>query len=306
MNFTITLVAVAVMLLYAVPGYLMMKTKLVSADTIPAFAKLLLYVCQPCLIVYTFTKTEFSMKFLGDWILFFLVTLFLQIFMLVLFSLIFKKKSNEVKFRIFTVATAMGNIGFFGVPLLEAVLPEYPEAVAFSTAFTLSMNLLSWTVASAIITRDKKYISLKKVVFNPAFLSILVALPIFITGFQFPVQINDMITLLGKMTTPLCMIIMGMRLATVKVKSMFNQPLQYLAVLVKQVAYPLLALALISLFDVDAQMKQTLFILCCCPIASMVLNFAEVLGEGQENAANDVLLGTAASVLTIPLMLLLF
>ena len=42
-----------------------------------------------------------------------------------------------------------------------------------------------------------------------------------------------------------------------------------------------------------------------CPAASVVLNFAEMLGEGQETAANLVLLSTMLSALTIPLMVLL-
>jgi predicted permease len=42
-----------------------------------------------------------------------------------------------------------------------------------------------------------------------------------------------------------------------------------------------------------------------CPVASVVLNFAEMLGEGQETAANLMLLGTSLSVLTIPVMVLL-
>ena len=41
-------------------------------------------------------------------------------------------------------------------------------------------------------------------------------------------------------------------------------------------------------------------ILCATPVASVVLNFAEMLGEGQENAANLVLLGTSLSVVSIP------
>ena len=48
-----------------------------------------------------------------------------------------------------------------------------------------------------------------------------------------------------------------------------------------------------------------MFILCAAPVASVVLNFAEMLGEGQENAANLVLLGTVFSVATLPVMTLL-
>ena len=48
-----------------------------------------------------------------------------------------------------------------------------------------------------------------------------------------------------------------------------------------------------------------MFVLTCCPVASVVLNFAELLGEGQEDAADMLLLGTILSVVTMPVMLLL-
>ena len=42
MNFLVTLSAVGVMLLYALPGFLLVKLKAVSADAIPSFSKVLL------------------------------------------------------------------------------------------------------------------------------------------------------------------------------------------------------------------------------------------------------------------------
>ena len=46
-NFLITVGTVAVMLAYAVPGFLFIKTKLIPEKHIPSFARPLLYVCQP-------------------------------------------------------------------------------------------------------------------------------------------------------------------------------------------------------------------------------------------------------------------
>ena len=60
MSFHITLLAVAVMLLYALPGWLLVRTKIVKGDAIHNFSKVLLYVCQPCLTVYSFGRVEFS------------------------------------------------------------------------------------------------------------------------------------------------------------------------------------------------------------------------------------------------------
>lgn len=305
MSFQITLVTVAVMLLYAVPGYLLVKTKAVSQNAIPAFAKLLMYVSQPCLTVYSLTKVNFSMKVFRDMGLFFLITMVLQMAVMGTVFVLLRSKRKQVSYRVCNVAMCFGNVAFLGVPLVEQLLPEYPEAVVLSSAFFLTMNVLGWTAASAIITQDKSYISIKKILLNPGVLALVVALPLFFTSTKLPDKLNDMVTLLGRMSTPLCMLIMGMRLAVVKIKPIFTSKMNYLTVIIKQMIFPLIALAVISFFPVDAGFKKTLFILCCAPVASVVLNFAEMLGEGQESAANLVLLGTLSSVITIPLMMLL-
>ncbi len=55
----------------------------------------------------------------------------------------------------------------------------------------------------------------------------------------------------------------------------------------------------------ERQYVQTIYIICCVPVGNLVLSFSEVLGEGQDVAANVVLLSTFLSMVTIPLMLLI-
>jgi len=216
-----------------------------------------------------------------------------------------RKKLDEVPFRICTAASAMGNLGFMGIPLLNALLPHYPQAVAFATTFFLAMNILMWTVVSYIYTLDKRYISIKKVFLNPSVIGMMIALIFFFADYHFTGQAGDAIALVSKMSTPICMILLGMRLALIPIKSMFTNKVQYLAIGLKLIAFPLLALALCSLLPLDKNYVSTIYILCSVPAANVVLSFAEMLGEGQQTAANVVLLSTLLSAVTMPLMLML-
>lgn len=311
-EFKTTLIMVAIMLAYAIPGFLLIKVKAVKSDHISSFSKLLMFVCQPALTLYSFNKANFT-KELGVNLLIFLgIITLVQLVFIGGFYLIFRKKMSDVRYRITTVATTLSNCSFLGVPLLEAIFPNAPNVAVYSMMYFLSMSLLGWTLVSAIITRDRKYISVKKILLNPATLSIAVSLPFFFTGFKISAdngqllgQIENMINILGKMTTPLCMLVMGMRLATIKFKSLFSNWMQYFAVVVNQVVFPLCVLGLLMLFGVDEELKWCMFIMCACPIAAVVQNYAEILGEGQDTAANMVLFGTIASIVTLPLMALL-
>lgn len=304
--FLIALSTVLVMLLYAVPGFLMVRTKLVPSSGISNFAKLLMYVCQPALIIYSFMQAEFSVSLLWDMLFVFVFSLALMTVVIIICRfIVLRHKVSDVKYRIYTLAICFSNCAFMGVPILEALLPDYPQAVAFSAMFSLAMNILGWTLGSAVITNDMKYMSVKKIVLNPAVLALIVAVPLFVTGWKLPAELDNMITLLGRMTTPLCMLIMGMRLATMPFGAVFARPMQYLIVVLKQIVFPFIALLILMPLPVDQNLKISVYIMTACPVASVVLNFAEMLGEGQEQAASLVLLGTSLSAVTIPLMVLL-
>ena len=144
MSMTVAFKTVLVMLLYALPGYIMIKTKLIAKDMISAFAKLLLYLCQPALIIYTLTSVPFSKElFIRVVISFVFMTLF-HCFALLLVYVLLKNKTDDVKYRIYNLSTALGNYGFMGIPVLKAMLPEYPEAMAFCAMVSLSLNIIGW------------------------------------------------------------------------------------------------------------------------------------------------------------------
>ena len=75
--------------------------------------------------------------------------------------------------------------------------------------------------------------------------------------------------------------------------------------IVASVFCTLLAFALVFFLPIPKDIAMTFFIVSACPAASVVLNFAEIIGEGQREAANIVLLGTILSVATLPVVMLL-
>lgn len=304
-TFLIALGVVATMLLYAMPGFILIKTKIVKKDQISAFAKLLMYVLSPCLVFNSLTRNQFTKELVKEMIIAFVFIFLAFLIGLITFLFVFKKKREDVRYRIYNLATTFANCAFMGVPILEALFPNYPQAIAFSAMASLALNILGWSVASYIISQDKRYISARKILLNPATIALVVAIPFFVFQIQIPDLINNMIVLLAKMTTPLCMLIMGMRLACAEPKKVFLVPSQYLIVAIKQIIFPLITFLILLPLPLANEMKASLYILMACPVASVVLNFAEMIGEGQEQASSLVLLGTLLSSITIPVMSLI-
>ena len=293
------------MLCYAIPGFIFVKTKAIKPESIGAFARVLLFVCQPALFLYSFNAATYSPAFFAQMGIFFGLCMGMQILVMVGLMLILKRRFDDVRNRICTIASALANVGFFGVPLLEAILPGHPEAVVFSTVFSVSLNLLSWTLAVGIISWDRKKMSIRNMIVNPTTVSLLVALPLFFTSTKLPTVIAPIIELLARMTTPMCMLILGMRLATVTPKELFCNPRIYLSTAIKNVVYPLLSFLIIYFVPLPTYVKITFFVLGCCPSASMVLNMAELVKEGQTHAACSVLISTLSCIFTVPLLALM-
>lgn len=304
MNFLLTFQSVAILLVYAIPGYLLIKCKMLKAEHIASFSTVLLYVCLPSQSLYSFQVTDFTTEFFIQMSIFFALAVVTELIMLALVWFMFRKKS-DVGHKLVTVASAFGNVGFLGVPLVEALLPEYPEAVCFSAVFMVALNLLAWTVGLFIITGDKKFLSFKKVFLNPQMLILVVALPLFFTNTKLPEPLFNAVNIMGKGTTFLCMLILGMRFATVDKKKVFTDKNNYIGSFMKLIAFPSLAFFLSFALPIDSEIIKVLFILCCCPTASIVHNLAEIHRTGQEEASNLVLTSTLFSIITIPLMLLL-
>lgn len=301
--FQAALFQVLVMAAYAVPGFLLVKTKLVGESNISAFAKVLLFVCQPALSLYSFNKADFTPALFKQMAAFFGLSIALQLAVILILFAIFSKK--EERYRILMLSCVLGNVGYLGVPLLEAVLPEYPQAIVLSATYSVGMNLISWTIGCFVISGDKKYISVKKMLLNPQMIALVVALPLFFCKVKYPQLIGDGVAILGRMSTPLCMIILGMRLAVAPKRELLTTGTVYLSSVIKLVILPLAAFVTCWFLPLPYFVRATFFILSCCPTASVVLNLAEMFGNGQKYAAYSVLMSTILCIATIPLMTLL-
>ena len=306
MQFGFVALNVGIMLLSAVPGFVFAKTKFMKAESISTLAKLLLYFCQPCLSIYSFQKVQYSKELFLNMLLFFAISFCIQNLVLIILKITYSKKSEDARFKVATVAPVLGNVGFLGIPLLEALLPQNPEVIAYAATFIIGMNITSWTFGAFVLTGDKSFIKPKKIFLNPPVLTLFITLPLFFTKTSLPDVLLNFVTIPAKFSTPLCMIILGMRFATTNLKEMFTSPTVYISTILKLIIFPLFTFLLTYWLPIDYSMKVTIFILCACPTASVVLSLAEISNTGgQKYAAYTILMTTICCSITIPLLLMI-
>ena len=281
--FTIALSNVILTLFYAIPGFALCKSKKATAKHLPTLSAVLVYICSPCMIISAFLGLDYRPEDFKRMGIFFVITLVLQSAFMLILRLIFAKSFSDSKYRMLTIGSVMGNVGFFGLPIIRAMLPESPEAACYSAVYVLSMNMLVFTAGVFCLTGDKKFMSVKNAFINPSSLAAVVAIPLYISG----------------------TIILGIRLAEVDFKSLSMRPFVYLTCACKLLVYPLFCYGAVYFLPLDAAFKASVLILSSVPCASIILNLAEMHKSETELAANSVLLSTLICFITIPLLALL-
>jgi len=306
MEFKTTLINVLMMIFYLLIGYVLAKCDKACDKHARTISSLLLYVCGPAMVISAFLSLEYNQNDLKQMGFFFIVTLILQIIVILILFLILRIKYSDAKYRILTFGAVCGNVGFFGLPLVRAIFPNDPIVSCYSSVYVMSMNLIAFTLGVFLITQDNKFVSLKAAILNPTTLAILVALPLYIFKVQFPATITDTINLLGKMSTPLCMIVLGLRMSAMNILSIFKNKFTYLACLLKLIIFPLFCyLCVYFIPGLDNTFKACILILSAAPSGAIILSLAELHQTEQDLCASVVLLCTLLCVITIPVLSLI-
>lgn len=287
------------------PGFCLTKANVLKEEHIKGFAVFLLYVCSPALSIYSFQQAECNMEILINIGILLLVTTFMQVLIMGIGFLInIKTYKIDGASRVATVAAAFGNVGFFGVPILQALLPDHPEAMVYSAVMSVMMNLIGWTLGMFMMSGDRKHVSVKNFLINPTTLCLLIALPLFFTNTSFPKPVMNFVEFFSKMSTPTAMTVLGMRLAFVKFKDLMDYR-QVVAIFLKLIALPLITFGIMYALPVDETLKISTYILSCMPPAAITLNFAELSNTSPKTAANIVVVGSLLVAITLPVLLLI-
>ena len=306
MEFTVTLYNVLIMFFYMIPAYILIKVGKAEPAHAKTVSAILLYISFPCMVFNSFQSLKFGWDNLGNVFLFFLVTLILIILDIAICFLILRKKYDQPKYRMLSIASAFGNVGFLGTPLISGLYPQSAIVVCYSSIYTASMTIMGFTIGVYALTANKEFMSLYSALYNQGTIAIAFAVIIYLTEWLFPKILGDAVSLLAKMSTPLCMHILGMRLATVNLLDLFKRPFVYVTCFIKLFVFPLVAYLIVYFIPFfDEEFKSSIFILSGTPCAAVILSLAELHSTEQELSANVVLVSTIVCVITLPILTLI-
>ena len=302
---------VIVFVALALPGYILVKTKVLKQEQSGALSKLLMYVGMPFLILTsTINNITFNSSLLA---LIGIVAVIGIVYTLVMFfvskplTAMEKEEKTRGMMRFSAVFT---NNGFLGIPLAMAVFGAGSKVLMVLIIINIITNILMYTLGIYLISGDKSRISWKKALLNPVLIAFVIGIILNLLKVKdYVPEISTFSTHFSNIVTPISMTILGMKMGGVQVLSLFKSWKTYYVSALKLVAFPVLIVAILFAFKaiftnglVDADMIIGVFIAFAMPTAGLASTFADGFNGDTENAVAFTLGSTILSILTIPVL----
>ena len=307
-DFFLTLEKVAVLFLLIVIGFIAGKLKLISEQGQKDITQLVLYVTMPATI-FSAMQLEMSQERLNTAFLVLGVMVFCYFIMFIV-GFISSKRLPLTKGQkdIFQTALLLSNTSFMGYPIVQSLLGQ--EALFYAVVGAgFIFETVSWSLGVYLISRngsESAGFNWKKVVFSPGILSIVVGLIFF--GFQWsvPEPINSVINMMSPATSPLAMIVIGLMLSRSNLKEAFQNKFIYLASALKLLVVPIIITLALKAFGISGPALVIPVIMISMPTATYVAMFSGNYGNDSKFASQIVFMTSLLSMITIPIVTLLF
>ena len=272
-------------------------------------AKLVTQVALPCYMLYTITQSFTA----ADLLKMLPALRFPALSMVILLGIatgvarIFAVRQDRR--GLFISMFFNSNTIFVGLPINQALFGD--ASIPYVLIYYMCNTTFFWTLGTYLIQRDGEgeaqfdlKTSLKKV-FSPPLMGFLLGLVLVMLQIKLPAFLASDLQYLGNLTTPLSMIFIGLSVSHVGVKQLVLGKEQLLILLGRFLVAPLLMASIVYWMPLPNLMKQVFIIQSAMPVMTNAPVVARLYGADSDYAAVMVTETTLATMVVIPILMLL-
>ena len=158
-----------------------------------------------------------------------------------------------------------------------------------------------YTLGVYLVSGDRKSMNLLKAFLNPVLIAFIVGIILNLVNInKYVPEVSKYASHFSNLVTALSMTILGIKMASVKLRSIFAKGSTYWVSAVKLLIMPALIVAI--MFSLDKYMVIGAFIAFAMPTAGLASTFADQYDGDAENAVAFTLGTTVFCVLTLPVL----
>lgn len=207
---------------------------------------------------------------------------------------------QRLKNPVLMLGAAVGNTGYWGLPVALALLP--PQAMATAAIYDVAGTLITWGVGPLVLVTFQKSGAwrLSSLVSSPALQGCVVA--ILISQSPWSARMAQMLWWPARAVFVMALVLLGMRLGlTIRERTLVLSAGLPWALVFKLIIVPALVWLFASLLRLPLIDQQALVLQGAAPTALSVLLMAEAKQEAGAMAASLVLCSTVLAMVSVPL-----
>jgi malate permease and related proteins len=244
----------------------------------------------PCLVFYTLSDAELSPDAFASMAL--LATTTILVFALIA-GTVLKLINSDV--RAFLPSLIFSNSGNMGLPLCLLAFGEKGLAIAI-VFFTVSA-VAQFTIGMMISSGSMSIVGLARI---PIIYAVIAAVALMVAQIEAPAVIVNTTRILGGMTIPMMLITLGVSLSRLRVAALPRSTLLSLFRLLMGFA---VGVGLSEILGLEGLERGVLIVQSSMPVAVFNYLFAQRYKREPEEVAGMVVISTAISFATLPLLL---
>lgn len=209
-------------------------------------------------------------------------------------------KTSDDDRRVMITCTVFANTGFVGFPLMRALYGD--RGLLLAAVFNLVYNAFFYTYGGHIISKKPQF-KITEIFNSTVSTASVAAIILFIVPWRMPGFVNATISMVGDMSVPMSMMIMGSQLATVNIRKQFLDWKPYAVSFARLILIPAVAfLAVWSLghaFSIKPDTMKVMVLMCALPCGSLNVLYAEKYDTSPDLCTRIVTLSTVLMLITL-------
>lgn len=265
----------------------------------------LLKITLPCLIIVSMQR-PFTQELASSGLLTLGISLALySLLTLASYPLVNLFSDVAERKNIYQFVLIFSNVGFMGFPLMESLWGR--ESLFLGAIFNTFFNIFVFSFGILILRRGRSSEEKpwREILTNPGIWATLGGFLLFFFSVKIPGPVYKTLDMVGGLTTPLSMVLIGSALALSSIRESWKNLNLWLLAFLRLLVLPLAVWGLMVLFRAPRDAAQVAILLTAMPAAANTTLLAHEYTEHPGLASQAVLVTTALSFLTIPFLVIL-
>ena len=266
---------------------------------IASISKMTTYIFVPMLVLKGISTAELGEE-LRQMGLFSIILLLMLFFIGKVYSFLFKLSSNEESSNLLT--TVFLNAGNYGAPIVLFAYGE--EGFKYALMLLVIHQIINYTLGVYIAASGKHGFldTLRSISKIPVIYAVIMGILLNRKIVILPTPLESIMELLAGAAIPLIMILLGMQLAQIELKSIKWKANMY-GVITRNFLSPLIAWGIVSFLGIEGLVAKILILIAAMPSAASIAIYAVQFDNNSETVSSITLMTTLLSIVTIPILL---